>query len=242
MIATRAVLVAGGILVGFLFGGHLLLRALGIPLPSFQIAGGIVLFLFALTMIFGPSKADQEKEEVGTIEQRPQHRRLSPRDPLDRQPRRDAWRGAPQRHREASAREQPARSRGDLRRARRDPDLHVRGEADPPGDRRFRRERAQPDHGPDPRRRRGRQRALRGRAVLQHPAASAAAGCCSRRSAVRPARRCSRRSGTRRSRRSGRRRSRRSAWRRSAGSARCRGTSPESKPAAAPPRSAGSRC
>jgi multiple antibiotic resistance protein len=69
MIATRAVLVAGGILVGFLFGGHLLLRALGIPLPSFQIAGGIVLFLFALTMIFGPSKAEQEKEEVGTLEQ-----------------------------------------------------------------------------------------------------------------------------------------------------------------------------
>jgi multiple antibiotic resistance protein len=68
MIATRAVLVAGAILVAFLFGGHLLLRALGIPLPSFQIAGGIVLFLFALTMIFGPSKADQEKEEVGTIE------------------------------------------------------------------------------------------------------------------------------------------------------------------------------
>ena len=69
MIATRAVLVAGGILIAFLFGGHFLLRALGIPLPSFQIAGGIVLFLFALTMIFGPSKAEQEKEEVATIEQ-----------------------------------------------------------------------------------------------------------------------------------------------------------------------------
>jgi multiple antibiotic resistance protein len=68
MVATPAVLVAGVVLVGFLFGGHLLLRALGIPLPSFQIAGGIVLFLFALTMIFGPSKAEQEKEEAGTIE------------------------------------------------------------------------------------------------------------------------------------------------------------------------------
>ena len=44
------------------------MRALGIPLPSFQIAGGIVLFLFALTMIFGPSKAEQEKDDVGTIE------------------------------------------------------------------------------------------------------------------------------------------------------------------------------
>lgn len=63
MIATRAVLVSAAILLAFLFGGHILLRALGIPLPSFQIAGGIVLFLFALTMIFGPSKEEQQKEE-----------------------------------------------------------------------------------------------------------------------------------------------------------------------------------
>lgn len=70
MIATRSVLIAGVVLIGFLFGGHVLLRLLGIPLPSFQIAGGIVLFLFALTMIFGPSKAEQEKEEAetGTLE------------------------------------------------------------------------------------------------------------------------------------------------------------------------------
>ena len=65
MIATRAIILSAVILVGFLFGGHFLLRVLGIPLPSFQIAGGIVLFLFALTMIFGPSKAEQEKEEHG---------------------------------------------------------------------------------------------------------------------------------------------------------------------------------
>jgi multiple antibiotic resistance protein len=64
MIATRAIVVAGVVLVGFLFGGHILLRLLGIPLPSFQIAGGIVLFLFALTMIFGPPKSEQEKQEA----------------------------------------------------------------------------------------------------------------------------------------------------------------------------------
>lgn len=69
MIAVRAVLVAGVILTLFLFGGRLLLSALGIPLASFQIAGGIVLFLFALTMIFGPPKAEQDKEEIGTLEQ-----------------------------------------------------------------------------------------------------------------------------------------------------------------------------
>ncbi len=68
MMAVRATLIAGVVLTGFLIGGKLLLHLLGIPLASFQIAGGIVLFLFALTMIFGPPKAEQEKEEVATIE------------------------------------------------------------------------------------------------------------------------------------------------------------------------------
>ena len=68
MMAVRAVLVAGMLLTLFLIAGQLFLKALGIPLPSFQIAGGIVLFLFALTMIFGPPKAEQDKEEVATIE------------------------------------------------------------------------------------------------------------------------------------------------------------------------------
>ena len=34
------------------------------PLPAFEIAGGIILFLFAITMIFGDSKPD---EEVGMV-------------------------------------------------------------------------------------------------------------------------------------------------------------------------------
>jgi multiple antibiotic resistance protein len=34
---------------------------MGIPLAAFELAGGIVLFLFALTMIFGESKPEQEK-------------------------------------------------------------------------------------------------------------------------------------------------------------------------------------
>jgi multiple antibiotic resistance protein len=68
MIAVRSVVIAAVVLVVFLVGGQLLLNALGIALPSFQIAGGIVLFLFALTMIFGPLKTEQEKEELQTVE------------------------------------------------------------------------------------------------------------------------------------------------------------------------------
>ena len=37
---------------------------MNIPLSAFQIAGGIVLFLFALTMIFGESKPEEEIKMV----------------------------------------------------------------------------------------------------------------------------------------------------------------------------------
>jgi multiple antibiotic resistance protein len=60
-IAIRATLYSGLILLLFLVGGQLLLEALQISLISFQVAGGIVLFLFALTMIFGDSKPEQEE-------------------------------------------------------------------------------------------------------------------------------------------------------------------------------------
>ncbi|MFI0395480.1 MarC family protein [Paracoccus sp. p1-h21] len=58
--ALRAVAVASVVLLGFLFGGQYLLESLGLRLGSFQIAGGIVLFMFAITMIFGESKPDRE--------------------------------------------------------------------------------------------------------------------------------------------------------------------------------------
>ena len=45
----------------FLVLGQRLIDALGISLLSFQFAGGIVLFLFALTMIFGEPKAEDDK-------------------------------------------------------------------------------------------------------------------------------------------------------------------------------------
>lgn len=51
-IATKAILVAGGVLIFFVLLGKLLFDAIGIRLVSFEIAGGIVLFLFGVKMIF----------------------------------------------------------------------------------------------------------------------------------------------------------------------------------------------
>ncbi|HWT12188.1 MAG TPA: MarC family protein [Allosphingosinicella sp.] len=50
--AVRSVLIASGILLFFGLLGEDLLRALGISLSAFRIAGGIMLFLIALEMVF----------------------------------------------------------------------------------------------------------------------------------------------------------------------------------------------
>ncbi|QDT95353.1 MarC family protein [Gimesia aquarii] len=67
-IALRAVITAGLVLILFAVGGQVLLDELEIPLSAFQIAGGLVLFLFALTMIFGESKPEAEIEESSKVD------------------------------------------------------------------------------------------------------------------------------------------------------------------------------
>ena len=59
--AIRAILVAAGILLVFALFGEQLLGALHIELNSFRIAGGIMLFLIALDMVF--EKRTQRREE-----------------------------------------------------------------------------------------------------------------------------------------------------------------------------------
>ena len=59
-IALKAVMISAGILIFFLIAGQALLEAMQISLTAFQIAGGLVLLLFALTMIFGEGNPEQE--------------------------------------------------------------------------------------------------------------------------------------------------------------------------------------
>lgn len=59
-IARFASIVAFGILLFFLIVGELILKGVGVPLAAFQTSGGVILFLFAMNMIFGNSKPEEE--------------------------------------------------------------------------------------------------------------------------------------------------------------------------------------
>jgi MarC family membrane protein len=52
-VALRASIIAGTILVGTALLGDWLFQALGISLPAFRIAGGLLLFAIAFEMVFG---------------------------------------------------------------------------------------------------------------------------------------------------------------------------------------------
>ena len=67
-IAWIASLTAAGILFFFIVVGEPVLLAMGVPLLAFQISGGIILFLFALTMIFGESKPEGETKMLRSLQ------------------------------------------------------------------------------------------------------------------------------------------------------------------------------
>jgi multiple antibiotic resistance protein len=51
-VAVRATVIAFGILAFFALGGEIVLRLLGVGLPAFRIAGGLLLFWIAFEMVF----------------------------------------------------------------------------------------------------------------------------------------------------------------------------------------------
>lgn len=63
-IAIRASIVAFGVLLFFIVIGQLILEGMAVSLEAFQISGGVILFLFALTMIFGEGKPQSEKHLI----------------------------------------------------------------------------------------------------------------------------------------------------------------------------------
>ncbi|MBN1200086.1 MAG: MarC family protein [Bacteroidales bacterium] len=65
-VAWKAILISTLILLGFIVSGQIFLEAMSIPLSAFQIAGGLVLFIFGLTMIFGESKPEHEMSKLNT--------------------------------------------------------------------------------------------------------------------------------------------------------------------------------
>ena len=66
LIALMAFVASSVILLFFIVAGEIILTAMHIPLAAFQVADGIVLFIFALTMIFGESKPEEEIKMVSS--------------------------------------------------------------------------------------------------------------------------------------------------------------------------------
>ena len=63
-VAIRASLIAFSILLIFIIVGQIILDGMDVSLDAFQISGGVILFLFALTMIFGDGKPESEKHLI----------------------------------------------------------------------------------------------------------------------------------------------------------------------------------
>jgi multiple antibiotic resistance protein len=68
-VALRAPVIAGTILTGTTLIGDWLLRQLGISLPAFRIAGGLLLFSIASEMVLGVSMERQSRAAEQAIEE-----------------------------------------------------------------------------------------------------------------------------------------------------------------------------
>src|SRR5947209_4010764 len=64
-VVVRELLIAYGVMVVFLFAGRPLLDVLGISEPALTIAGGVILFLIAVRMVFPPPGRPPHEEVEG---------------------------------------------------------------------------------------------------------------------------------------------------------------------------------
>ncbi len=64
LVAMRAALISTGVLLLCIVLGQIVLTYLGVDMAALRVAGGIILFLFALDMIFGESKPEHEVAEA----------------------------------------------------------------------------------------------------------------------------------------------------------------------------------
>lgn len=64
MVAIRSSFIAFIILLFFIIVGQIIMESMEISLDAFQVSGGVVLFLFALTMIFGQGKPENDKSLI----------------------------------------------------------------------------------------------------------------------------------------------------------------------------------
>jgi multiple antibiotic resistance protein len=76
LMALRSVLIASGILLFFGLFGEDLLDALGISLAAFRIAGGIMLFLIALEMVF-EKRTQRRENRANEVNATPEHEDIS---------------------------------------------------------------------------------------------------------------------------------------------------------------------
>ena len=65
--AEVAAVVATGVLVGFLIFGPMVLSAMGIRMESFEIGGGILMLLIAISFALGIEYGDKEKAPVEAV-------------------------------------------------------------------------------------------------------------------------------------------------------------------------------
>lgn len=77
--AIKSVVIATAVLVGFAFGGEWLLSAMHISLDAFRAAGGVLLFLIALDMIFEKrtKRREERAEKLADGTDHPQHEDIS---------------------------------------------------------------------------------------------------------------------------------------------------------------------